>query len=201
MQKTLWIILAALIAAIGAPNAHADTITDGAFGFTVDGIGPPSTQFLPSGSFVYDNSTNQFTSFTVMWHGVSFDFTTAANGFTDPGAVGCAGAPAGNAFYVDLICNVNASGLGEWNAGAINNPTGLADFQFEVSHGVEPPIVTVATAVTPTPENVGDYSLTLVTSTPVANTPEPGGFTLIVLGIGTVFVMWKCLARGHEQPA
>src|SRR5271163_4439573 len=134
MRKYLWIILVFLVVAISVPNAHADTITEGTFSFTVDGIGPPSTQFLPTSSFVYDNSTNEFTSFSVMWHGASFNFTMAANGFTDPAAVGCAGAPTGNTFYVELICNVNASGLGEWDAGAINNPIIVASFLFDISH-------------------------------------------------------------------
>src|ERR1700674_1217155 len=72
MRKSSWIIGAVLIVAIGAPHAHADTITDYAISFTGTGTLPTS------GSFAYDTTTNQFTSFTAIWDGLTFDFTSSA---------------------------------------------------------------------------------------------------------------------------
>ena len=55
-------------------------------------------------SFVYDKTSDTFTSFTVAWHSLSFDFTSVANLFADASARGCASLPKGNAFIEDLVC-------------------------------------------------------------------------------------------------
>ena len=77
MRKSLWIVLAALFVSIGAPNAHADLksyIVN--FVVTAGNVATP-----PTGSFVYDDTTDQFQSFTVSWDGLGpFDITPAANG-------------------------------------------------------------------------------------------------------------------------
>jgi hypothetical protein len=75
MRKSLWLALAALSLAVFSPAAHADLITDGTLTFTPT-FGSPT----PTGSFVYGDTTNTWTSFTVDWDGVVFDFGAALNG-------------------------------------------------------------------------------------------------------------------------
>jgi hypothetical protein len=69
MRKSLWIMLAVLIAAIGVPTAHADSITNGTFNFTVTIGSPP-----PTGSFVWDSTTSTWNSFSIDWDGLVFNF-------------------------------------------------------------------------------------------------------------------------------
>jgi hypothetical protein len=73
MWKSLRLARAALFLAIFSSAAHANLITDGTLTFTG---GSPT----PTGSFVYDDTTNTWTSFTVGWDGVVFDFGAALNG-------------------------------------------------------------------------------------------------------------------------
>ena len=62
------IVLALL--AVGAP-AQADLITDGTLNFSAS-IGSPT----PTGSFVYDDTTNSVISYTLNWDGATYDLTT-----------------------------------------------------------------------------------------------------------------------------
>jgi hypothetical protein len=77
MRKPLWMLLTVL-ALMVASNVRADDTTAYAIHFSLDpsdGIGPLPT----AGSFVYDNTTNQFVSFKVDWDGFAFDLTSSAN--------------------------------------------------------------------------------------------------------------------------
>jgi hypothetical protein len=67
MRKSLWIIFALILVAIAAPNVRADSFTDGTLNFTLVGGGP-----APTASFVFDNTTSTFTSFTVRWDGAAW---------------------------------------------------------------------------------------------------------------------------------
>jgi hypothetical protein len=79
MRKILWIILARLFVPICAPNAHAQTVTY-TITFSPPNNAPHAGYLLPtSGAFVYDYTSNQFLSFTVHWHGLLFDLTSAAS--------------------------------------------------------------------------------------------------------------------------
>ena len=83
MRKSFWIMLA-LVVLGGGPAIHADTFTDGTLNFTVvSGTGP-----APTGSFVFDNITNVFNSFTVQWDGQTFDFATAGITLSNLGTSG-----------------------------------------------------------------------------------------------------------------
>src|SRR5208337_5052398 len=110
MRKTLRIVplIALLSVFIGAPNAHADTTTTGTIKFTLTTCytispGYCNNPSAATGSFVYDNTSNTFTSFTVTWHSLLYDFTAVANSFADPSATGCPSLPKGNAFIEDLV--------------------------------------------------------------------------------------------------
>jgi hypothetical protein len=77
MRKSIWIILATLFGAVWAPHAEADSLLDGTFYFSVNSGSP-----APTGSFVFDQTTNTWTSFAVNWDGVVFNF--ASVGIRDP---------------------------------------------------------------------------------------------------------------------
>ena len=55
-------------------HAHADSIIDGTINFTVLSGGP-----TPIGSFIFDITANEFTSFTVDWNGEVFSFAMVFN--------------------------------------------------------------------------------------------------------------------------
>jgi PEP-CTERM motif len=67
MRRALWIVLAAAIFAMAVPAAHAQTY-DGTFNF-VTTFGTPDPT---SGSFVFDETTNTYTTLTVDWDGAVF---------------------------------------------------------------------------------------------------------------------------------
>ena len=194
MRKSSWIIpVLLLLAATGAPNAHADSTTDGTITFTVAN-GPDAA---PTGSFVYDNMTNMFTSFTVNWDSFAYDFTAAANGFTDASAAGCSALPSGDAFLEDLVCAPYPAALGlgsldPWT-GAVNLPT-LNGFSFlfadfagtGVCNGCDGLVHPVLIGI-----DDGTYTVTLTTPT-----PEPGSYGLVLAGIGFLLVMRKRIGQG-----
>jgi hypothetical protein len=68
-------------------TANADTFTDWTFNFTATNGSP-----TPTGSFVFDDTTNRFTSLTVSWNGATysdFNFTVAgidSSNVTSPGS-------------------------------------------------------------------------------------------------------------------
>jgi hypothetical protein len=78
MRNCFWLIIIALAAALGAPNAHADSSAEYNLSFTGTGTLPVS------GSFTYDTTTNQFTNFSAVWDGLPFDFTFDANNDDNP---------------------------------------------------------------------------------------------------------------------
>jgi hypothetical protein len=73
MRKCFWIIPAVLLllVAIGAPTAHADLV-DGTITFTLnpasEGGGGPD----PTGSFVYDSTTGDLVSISLVWDGEDY---------------------------------------------------------------------------------------------------------------------------------
>ena len=60
-------------AAICAPAAHAGTLTT--YNITFTGGSPNPTM----GSFTYDSTNPQFSNYTVIWDGITFDLTSSAN--------------------------------------------------------------------------------------------------------------------------
>lgn len=77
MRKSLWIVLGLLLVAISAPNALADSYTYATLYF----VGGQSGNTV--GSLVYDNTTNEFTSFDANVPGGGFSLEH--NVWTDGG--------------------------------------------------------------------------------------------------------------------
>jgi hypothetical protein len=67
MRKASWIIPVLLSLAVGATSARADETTDGTFVFSLTSGSAPT-----AGSFVYDNTTSEFTSFSITWDGLTY---------------------------------------------------------------------------------------------------------------------------------
>jgi len=177
MRKSLWIIVAVLFVAIAAPNAHADSSTDGTITFTVSSGGPIAT-----GSFVFDDTTDTLTSYTVTWDGVLFNLqpllssvpvtlTELENSGTWCGVASSATPPDG------------CFGPGEMTL------TTLSYLVANAGTGV----YTINSAVAE-----GSY---VVTATTVAPTPEPSSVALMLAGIGLLLLMRKRIGRGLPQPS
>jgi hypothetical protein len=89
--KTIGAVVCLVFAlCFAAPTAHADSLTDGTINFTVTSGSP-----APTGSFVFDNTTSTFTSFTVGWDGVIYNFGTSGITLAELGSSGfwCAAGP------------------------------------------------------------------------------------------------------------
>jgi hypothetical protein len=100
MRKSLWIIVTVLIVGFGLPTARADTFTERTMNFRVT-VGPVLD--APTGSFVFDNTTNLFTTFEVIWDGIGFDLAACANGQGEPGGTNeCFGTSNGPASFLAL---------------------------------------------------------------------------------------------------
>ena len=77
-MKPLLLAIASVFCAV--TSAHADSFTNGTLNFTVTQVAPFHGTFTPTGSFVFDDTTNTLTSFTVNWNGVVFDFVPLFTG-------------------------------------------------------------------------------------------------------------------------
>lgn len=173
MRKSLWIIVAVLFVAIAAPNAHADSSTDGTINFTVSSGGP-----IPTGSFVFDDTTDTLTSYTVTWDGVLFNLQPLLSSFTlvDLEAAGTWCGVASGATPPDGCFGPGEMTLSTLSFLVANTGTGVYTINSAVASG--------------------SY---VVTANTVAPTPEPGSVALMLLGVGVVFVMWKRVGRALPQ--
>jgi hypothetical protein len=167
MRKSLWIILAVLVVAICAPAVMADTI-NGEINFTVSGI-----PLLPTGSFVFDTSTDSFTSFTVVWAGVGFDLTAAANSYAVPNGCGGVG------MFIQVLTSPSCS-PGNW--GAHLDPFS-AWFQFRAASNS----YIQANAVLNGNGTVEDTGGTFTVTTTA--TPEPSVLAFTLVGIGLFWLL------------
>ena len=179
MPKSLWITLIVLLAAIGAPAAHADTLVPGWFHFTVTG---GNFSDAPGGSFVYDATTNLFVDnggldfFGIGWHGVGFDFTPCANGFgVGEGTTECGIISHPQISFQALSsCAITGTNNCVWGANVSN--TFSLDTFFQLAVG--PWNLSDANLLGPPPGNEGDNAGGTFTTT----IPEPGA--LLLLGSG-----------------
>lgn len=176
MRKSFWIFLALLIMAVGAPVAHADTITDGTITFTLTSGSPDPG----NATFVFDNTTNTFTSFTGSWAGLGITFITT--GVT--------------------LANLPASGT--WCATSENGP-GNGPCPSQLPEGIGILMISALPTGFIVSHNGSDEgyaaSGTYTVTEAVVSTPEPGSVGLMLLGIGLVFVMRRRIGQGPPLAA
>jgi len=202
MRKSLWVILAVLVVAIGAPAAFGDNYT---INFT-NYSGSPT----PTGSFMY--AAGSFSGFDVYWDGYTFDFTTLANGYS--GTVPGCTIPGFFAYLISNGCGLNtaleAYGDGTWTAnahlvpGTGNVAVGAAFLGVGVGGPLSelpvnlPEFSSASCSTTVNCEAVAEATFT-VTNT--SATPEPGSLSSLSLGLfGMGLCWWKSRKREARGP-
>jgi hypothetical protein len=178
MRKILCVIpIVLLFVAIGAPNARAGSITDYTIHFHCFSSGGCLPQ--PAGVFVYDDSTNQFIQFSVMWDGDSFDLTSAAN---SPDITGggppCIGGATGPQATLALMTTCDSSEGTDW----LGQLDGSGQPLFQIfTHDFFPGIdISEAVAGPPPANDAAGFVTSSVTS---SATPEPDTFVLFGTGL------------------
>jgi hypothetical protein len=179
-MKSKLAILTLVLVCLWGREAKADTVTSGNLSFTCDpeSCGPTGNPFdfntaPTAGSFVYDNTTNQFLSVTVTWDGMPLYSNLSE-------IVG------GETVYLDLIGL--GSSLLRWDAictaGTIEQGHCGGLFGFLVFDPSSPQIgVGLAPLDTANPEFPNDGAGGTVTALDLVSTPEPPLFVLLMLGL------------------
>jgi hypothetical protein len=200
MRKSLWIILPVLLVAIGAPNAHA-TVTDYTISFTC--TIPPGCLSPTSGSFEYNNTTNQFTSFQVVWDGFTFDLTVIGGGANDPvigpnGSTPCVGTATGPQASLTIMTTCATDPTTNWTGLALSNGPqvffrflSFIDNNTYVAFFGNIPQSDIPVDLQDLAAN-GTFTTTITTA---GATPEPGTAVLWLTGILLMIVMRKRLAQ------
>ena len=164
------LIVLALGLVVSAPQAQADLITDGTLNFTASSGSP-----TPSGSFVYDNTTNSVISYTLNWDGARYDITTplkiispSITILTQPGNW-CATA---SSFSISFLCT------------NFHNQTFEDTFALQIPNniffaGPIPPIQYIS----PDAAALGSFTVTTAVAA-----PEPSALALLGLAIGGLFL-------------
>jgi PEP-CTERM motif len=183
MRRTLWIMLAVLLVAIGAPNAHADTIST----FDVSGTasadaGQSCGASCPfSGTLAVDVTSGAVTALDITFPGLA-PFTTAGL-FLSTGIVSTSN-------WVLEVSNSTNDGL-FLQFTTTMTPGSLVDFTGGSIFGLE---------VTGPPGNEPILTISSGSISPATTaTPEPSSVALMLLGVGSVFVMRKRIGQGLPQ--
>ena len=204
-------IAALLLAALFASNARADSITAYGINFVIllDELNPT---IPPSGSFLYDNTTNQFTAFSVLWDGFSFDLTSSANSpYLFNGGPRCISGYTGPQATLALMTTCTGDLYLEWGgANGINGGSGFPSFKISDDE-VDTEVVDTRVVLTdrdifiyaagpqernsvPSAETFGSFTSSVVT-------PEPATEVLLLVGIGIVLVLRKRIAPSQQEGA
>jgi hypothetical protein len=165
----------------GASAASADVFTDYTINFT--GGSPKPT----AGSFTYDETNPQFSSFFVTWDGLTFDLTSSANApGTSPPLPACIGGTLDAEASFDALSS-DCSGEQSWSAGTSG---GSPVFNFFVDAPPNNPFEIHGNLSGFTGPDAG-ASGGLTISPVVAPVPEPTSTILLA----TVLAMASFLAR------
>jgi hypothetical protein len=170
MRKSLWMILAVLFLAIGAPISRADSITDYTLSFTLTDGSPNAAS---GGAVIFNNTAGVISPFEVDWNGVTFDFSEVA--ISD---LSLTGLWSGCTVPDGMTCGVDE----------------LSNFAF-ANEGVTDVVQVGSNAPSASANAValGTYQLIAVAA------PEPGSAAFMLTGVGLVLVMRKRLALRHPQ--
>jgi hypothetical protein len=181
-MKSKLAILALVLVCLWGRVASADTITTGNLSF----ICTPSCNDTPTnGSFAFDNTTNQFLSFTTTWDGMDLVFAnTPGNGqraYLD--LIGASPIPL--SFF--FICNSE-----NLPTPLVFSPCGMANF-YVLSEGFAIPYLLVGGPTSGSggnPAFFDDGAAGVVTATDLVTTPEPATASLLLLGIGAIGLLY-----------
>jgi PEP-CTERM motif len=182
MRKLFWIILTLLFLAFLAPGARADSYT---IDFTLLGGNLAPT----SGAFDYDPATNQFTNFTVVWDGFTFDLTSSANTVTlTGGSPSCVSAFSGPQAVLAMLTTCAASQPIIWSAGDF---LGYESFDMnDVGNGIQEADVSDG-FLNSQSDGLSGYGGAV--ASPIA-TPEPSSMALLCAGVALAFALRKLIA-------
>lgn len=187
MRKTSWIIpVLLLFAAVSAPYAYADTLTDYTVNFTLT-----AGSFLPtSGSFTYDSTNPSFSNFLVAWDGAIYDLTSSANSPVTNGTFPpCIGGLTGAAASFALLsgqCTPPAAGFQTYWEGENNGFTAFFQFITYANVGFEAlEVFQLQQTVTGQAFGLGQGPWTLSAS-PV---PEPSTLVLLLTALLSVAIV------------
>jgi hypothetical protein len=149
MSASRFVAPGLMIALFLAGVSKADTLTTGTLNFIV-AVESSNTLALPTGSWVYDDTTNTLNSYTVEWNGAAFNYQPgfAGVGLSNLGNAGdwCAAGPSTGVFLAECGANgtftlYTAHVLADSPA-TFTDPSGWAEGTFTVTEA----------ATTPTPE-------------------------------------------------
>jgi hypothetical protein len=180
-RRAMLILALVCLACFWGREIKADTVTSGNLSFTCDSgsCGPTGNTFdfstaPTAGSFVYDNTTNQFLNVTVTWDGMPLhsSLSEIVGGETVYlGLIGLGSAPPA----WDAICT--AGTIEQGHCGGL--------FGFLIFDPSSPQIrVGLAPLDTANPEFPNDAAGGIVTATDLMTTPEPTASVLLLMGMG-----------------
>lgn len=170
MKSSLFVVWLGLVSvsATAAPILYNINFT------TTSGIAPTT------GSFTYDSAIPAFTSFTVVWNGLTFDLTSSANTPFLDGACDTPAADPGDLFRIlSGECGTNEKAWYAIVGGGFATYTQIGDFTY--------PDLGYANAYLPTLPNAiqqggqGTYTISAV--------PEPASIVSAV--IGGILLAWR----------
>jgi hypothetical protein len=194
-MKSKLAILALVLVCLWGRAASADTITTGDLSFTCQGgcVAPTpitSSTFASSaptsGSFTYDNTTNQFLNFTLTWNGI----TWGANGLTEDNYLALIGVgPSQQRWFGFCIAGL----VNRWPQFSCDDGIG---FEMWLHNGntvsdrlsnVNPPgRIFFVSETDPTTYPYDQAEGTMTATDLVTTTPEPTTVGLLLLGIGAL---------------